>query len=474
MAIDADPPTTAEPATSKWLAGVYEPVADELDVADLEVAGELPAGLRGAYLRNGPNQAFPPIGAHHLFDGDGMVHGLYLADGKARYRNRWIESKGLLAERRRGKACFGGLGQWVVPDPDVVEEAGGMKNTANTHVVRHAGRILALMEACPPTELSAELETLGEHDFDGRLQGAMTAHPKVDPATGEMLFFGYSPFPPYLRFHVADASGALVRSVDLDLPAPVMQHDFAVTATHAVFFDLPATFDLTRWMQGGSSVAWEPERGARIGVLPRDGDATAVRWIEVEPFYVFHFLDAWDSPDGTEITVLGCRADRLPIGFDDDEMADTSAASLHRWHIDLTSGTVRDEPVDDRPGDFPRIDDRRAGLGARYGYVSVTSEWAPGDVAFDGIAKYDLERDEVAVHHVGPGRRCGEAVFAPDPDGTAEDDGWLLDLVIDDATRATELWVLDARDVTADPIAKVQLPRRVPVGFHGSWLPEPA
>jgi carotenoid cleavage dioxygenase len=170
MSIDADP------SIQQWLTGANEPVHDELDVADLEVEGELPAGLQGAYLRNGPNPQFDPVGRYHLFDGDGMLHGVYLQDGTARYRNRWVESKGLLAERRRGRACYGGLSHFVLPDADVLAEGGMLKNTANTHVVRHAGSIYALLEAAPPTVVSPTLETVGETDFDGALAGPMTAH----------------------------------------------------------------------------------------------------------------------------------------------------------------------------------------------------------------------------------------------------------------------------------------------------------
>jgi carotenoid cleavage dioxygenase len=464
--------SVVDPSVERWLTGPNEPVHDQLDVADLEVEGELPAGLQGTYLRNGPNPQFDPIGAYHLFDGDGMLHGIALQDGGARYRNRWVESKGLLAERARGRACYGGLSQFTMPDPDVLAEGGMLKHTANTHVINHAERTFALMEATPPTLVDpVTLETLGDFDFGGLLASPMTAHPKLDPETGEMLFFGYSPFPPYLRFHTVAPDGTLVQSVDLDIPNAVMVHDFVVTERHAVFFDLPAIFDVPGMLEGKPGVRWEPEHGARIGVLPRGAESgDEARWFELPPFYVFHFLNAWNSPDGRTITVVGCRNERLPITFGDEQIGSVQP-SLHEWTIDLDAGTVSDRQLDDRSGDFPRVAPSAETRSGRYGYVAVIGHKDGLDGGFDGIAKYDLEAGTSEVHALPAGLQCGEAVFAPDPDGTAEDDGWLLDLVVDKATRATELWVLDARDVTAAPLAKVTMPRRVPPGFHGSWLP---
>ena len=457
------------PTPSPFLQGLLAPVFDERDDRALDVVGELPSGLQGMFVRNGPNPQFAPKGKYHPFDGDGMVHAVYLEDGVPRYRNRWVESKGLGAERARGHALYGGLAEFSIPEPDVVAEGGIIKNTANTHTVRHAGKILALLEACPPTELSRELETLGVWDFDGALQGAFTAHPKIDPVSGEMMFFGYQPFPPYLRYHVVDASGALVHSADIDLPNPIMMHDFAVTEHWTVFLDSPALFDAAAMMSGGSMIRWAPEAGTRLGVMPRHGDGSDVRWFDVDDQYVVHFFNAWE--DGDRLEVRAPRFARMPGAFEFDDPTGREAPVPWRWSIDLAAGTVTDEQTDDREGEFPRVNDDLATRETRYLYNCLPRTWEL-EFEFHGVVKYDIATGAAEEHFYAESEVSGEHVFAPDPDGTAEDDGWLLSFVTDRATDSTDLVVLDAHDIGAEPVARVRIPRRVPLGFHANWFPE--
>jgi len=460
-----------DPTLSPYFQGNYAPVQEETEVTDLTVVGEIPAALRGIYMRNGANQAFPPLGAYHVFDGDGMVHAVYLDEGQARYKNRFVRSKGLEVEEEAGHALFGGLANFTFPAPEVMERAGMMKNTANTNIIRHGGRYLALMEAAHPTEIDRELETIGEYTYGGALHGSMTAHPKWDPATGELVFFGYSPFPPYARYHVADASGTLTRSVDIELPRAVMMHDFVMTSRHVVFFDLPAVFDVDAMMKGETGIRWEPEHGARIGVMPRDGDNDDIAWFELDPFFVFHFMNGWDADD-TTVVVDGSRASRMPVVFGDDVLTERVFPTLHRWTLDLASGMVKEEQLDDRPGDFPRINAHREGSVNRYGYLATVDQVTDGPVQFTGVTKYDTTTGTSVTHAYGTDVDAGEAVFAPDPDGNAEDAGWLLNFVYDRPTGTSALVINDARDLGAPPVATVEMPRRVPFGFHGNWMPE--
>lgn len=461
---------TIDSPTSPFLTGLLTPVTDERDDRDLEVVGELPTGLRGMFVRNGPNQQFAPIGGYHPFDGDGMVHAVYLEDGGARYRNRWIDSKGLLAERKRGHAVFGGLGELVLPDMDVQAEAGIMKNTANTHTVRHGGKTFALMEAGAPTEIGHELETIGEWDYDGKLVGPMTAHPKIDPFTGEMHFFGYSPFPPYLRYHVVDPDGTLVHSTDIELPNAVMMHDFAITEHFVLFIDSPAIFDVASAMSGGSLMRWDEAAGTRLGVLPRRGDGDQIRWFDIDPCYVVHVFNAWD--DGNRIELRAPRFSRMPGGFEFDDPTRTAEAPMPwHWSIDLAAGTVTDEQTDDLGGEFPRVNDNLASRPTRYLYNCQSRNW-DFEFEFNSVVQYDLETGGCDQHVYAETEVSGEHAFAPDPDGAAENDGWLLSFVTDRASDTTDLVVLDAHDITADPVARVRIPRRVPIGFHANWFPE--
>lgn len=474
--VDANGPDLWVGVDDPFLSGQYEPVHDERDDPALAVTGELPTALRGMYLRNGGNPLFPPPGRFHVFDGDGMLHGLRLdGEGGASYANRWVRSRGLEYERRVGHAVYGGLSEFAMPDAEALEAGGLYKNTANTNVIRHAERYLALMEGAHPTEVTHDLDTVGEYDFGGRLQGAMTAHPRFDADTGEMLFFGYSPFPPYLRYHVVSAGGELVRSTDVPIGRSVMMHDFVTTEHHVLWFDLPALFDGEALMSGGTAIAWRPEEGARIGVMPRDGEGGDTAWFDVDPFYVFHFMNAHEDAQG-RIVVDGCRASAMPTAFGDDPLPDASVRPyLWRWEIDPSTGPVAERQLDDRPGDFPRINDARNGKPYRYGVQGHTRKWSrDAGVEFDGVIVFDHDTGTSVEHLYGPTKVCGEAVFAADPDGTAENDGWLLNFVTDLTDRTTEFVVLDARDVTAGPVARVQLPRRVPFGFHGNWLPDPA
>lgn len=458
-----------ESEQNPFLQGNFAPWRMEGDAPDLEVIGELPRELRGTYYRNGPNPAFEPIGRYHWFDGDGMVHAIHLEDGRAHYRNRWVASDGLEEERAAGHALYPGLLE-IKPT-----EAPRFKVAANTNTVFHANRLLALVESSPPTELDPRsLETRGLYDFAGRLVSPMTAHPKLDPVNGEMLFFGYSPFPPYLTYYVVDATGAIVHAEPIDMAWPSMIHDFAVTETHAIFLLCPIVFDFEKLAAGGPLFSWQPERGTRIGVMPRRGRSADVRWFETDPCYVFHPMNAYD--DGGTVVLDVHRYEELrfmsPSAARTPEWRDKQVAHLHRWRLDLAGGGLRSEALDDHEGEFPRVDERLVGRRHRFGYFAAMGpEGNPTLLPeFTAVVKIDLDRGgrtEVRAH--GAGNGCGEPVFAPRRVDAAEDDGWVLYLAYDRARNASELLVVDARDFAGEPVARVRLPHRIPYGFHGNW-----
>jgi carotenoid cleavage dioxygenase len=454
------------PTDDPHLQGGHAPVWDELTVEDLPVRGELPREIAGVYMRNGPNPAFPPISYTWPFDGDGMVHALHLADGRAAYRNRFVLTAGLRAERRAGRALYGGLARPVPPDPALVGpdgDPGPFKNVANTNVVRHAGRTLALWEAGLPYELTRDLETLGVHDFAGRVQGAFTAHPKLDPVTGEMLVFRYGPRAPHLLYTAVDASGAVTRQVPIETPVPVMVHDFAATPAHVVFVLCPVVIDGEAAKRGGPVLAWRPELGTRIAVLRRDG-TEAPRWFHTDPFFLFHIMNAHEEDGAGRIAV-----DYVQHGA---FMAPGAAPCLWRLTLDLAGGGAARRQLDDRIGEFPRVDPARAGLRNRYGWLPVRGGASGGHGGgFGALARYDFATGAVAVRDFGPGREVDEPVFVPRPGAVEEGDGWVMAYVYERASDGSVCVLLDARDIGGVPVAEIVMPRRVPHGFHGNWMP---
>jgi carotenoid cleavage dioxygenase-like enzyme len=465
---------TRESDVNPFFQGNFGPWPEEGHVDGLEVIGEIPRELNGTFYRNGPNPAFEPAGRYHWFDGDGMIHAVTLRDGRASYRNRWVESDGLREERRAGRALYPGI---LELSPT---EVAGFKVTANTNIVFHAGKLLALVESSLPTAMvPCTLETVGLYDFGGKLATPMTAHPKLDPETGEMLFFGYSPFPPHLTYHVADRTGALVRSEVVDVAWPSMMHDFAITKDYVIFLLCPIVFSFEDLARRGGVFSWEPERGTRIGVMPRSGGNADVRWFDTDPCYVFHPMNAY-AENGTLVLDVA-RYEELrfmqPDAARDPGWRDKNVARLHRWTIDLANGGgLRSTPLDDGDGEFPRVDERRLGRKHRFGYTAATGTEgnASGLPVWSAVHKYDLERGSIERHAFGAGNGCGEPLFVPRRPDAAEDDGWVLVLNYDQARDGSDLYVLDARDVAGAPVAQVRLPHRVPYGFHGNWVPATA
>lgn len=447
---------TAARTTNPYLLGNYAPVTEETTAFDLEVTGRLPEALQGLLLRDGPNP-YGPVdpSTYHWFTGDGMVHGLRIEGGRAAwYRNRWVRTPDLAAR-----------GAFPAPPPSPINVTIGGSGAVN--VLAHAGRILACGEVGLPYELTPELDTVGQCDFDSTIGTNFTAHPKVDPETGELLAFGYDFGPTNLRYHRFDAAGRTVQTEVIDTPAPTMMHDFGVTATRVVFMDLPVIFDAER-LGRGMPFRWEPSNGARLGVMPRDGGNEDVVWVELEPCYVFHPLNAYDDGDRIVMDVV-----RHPTMFSTSRVGpdEPTAPTLDRWVIDPVAGTVTETRLDDRPQEFPRLDERLVGRQHRFGYAVEL----PRNAAFDaaGIVKNDLVAGTSEVHHLGPGRTASEAVFVPAGPAAGEDEGWLVAPVHDAATDRSDVVVLDARDVSDPPVATVHLPVRIPYGFHGSWVPSP-
>jgi len=455
------------PTDSPMLRGPWAPWPMEGEIRDCAVVGEIPRDLNGTLYRNGPNPQFAPPGSYHFFLGDGMLHAFSFENGRCHYRNRWVRTPRFEAERAAGEPLFGNLFDGEANDPRAAGIPGG---GANTNVVWHAGRLLALVEGgLPPVELDPEtLATRGIWDFDGALTGGIfTAHPKLDPETGEMLAFGYSPIAPWLTYIEVDRDGRLVRHDPIDAPYPSMVHDFVTTKTHLVFPVFPATLRIERMLRGESVMGWEPELGTRIGILPRGAKTSEMRWLDTDPCYVFHPFNAYD--DGRRIVCDMAQYPRLPLALPGEAGTVVATSSLWRWTIDLDGGSVKREPLDDRVVDFPRLDERRTGLPYRYGFAGCGGR--DGVDGFHEIVRYDLATGAAAVHRAGAHDTVNEPIFVPRTPTSPEGQGYLLSVVWRAAEDRSDLLVLDAENVDREPLAIVRLPHRVPNGFHGNWRP---
>jgi carotenoid cleavage dioxygenase len=452
------------------LSGNFAPIGPELDVGDLSVvSGRIPEELSGVYMRNGPNPLFKPLSYTYPLDGDGMIHAVYLDNGRARYRNRFVETRGLRAERRAGRALYGGVMRPVPVDPALVGadgEPGPLKNGACIHVIRHGGHLLALYEASAGYEMTMELETIGEWraGTDSPLQ--LGAHNRRHPQTGALFALTYTIDQPIVQFHQIGPSGNLISTFSLSLDAPTMLHDFVLTERHVVLLACPAVFDLAALERGQPLLQWRPELGTRIGVAGLDGGS--VLWLDAEPFFVFHFANGFEA--GGRIVIDYVRHERLSLGSGENGHR---PPMLHRMSIDLAGRRIADDRVADLAVEFPRANDLREATRTRFVYsATLTDSFGqpdPPSATFNAIVRADAETGDLVRHDFGH-RLVGEAVFVPRARPAAEDDGYLAAFVYDPATRTSDFVLLDAAHVDREPVAVVRLPQRVPQGLHGSWI----
>jgi carotenoid cleavage dioxygenase len=473
-----------ETRTEPYLSENYAPIREEKTFDDLRVIGELPREMDGMYVRTGPNPQFDPVGAYHWFDGDGMLHGVRVKDGKASYRNRYVQTAGYKAEKKAGHAVWAGLMEmqrnFAIPE-DERGDVGISKNAGNTALVWHDGQLLTLWEGGEPHAIKVPgLETAGPYNYCGKLVSAFTAHPKVDDITGEMMFFGYNPMSaPHLQYSVVSRDGELQFTRDIDIPRGVMMHDFAVTEHYSIFMDLPLTFSIERAMKGGPVLAFEADLPARYGIMPRHGTNADIKWFELPSHYVFHTANAHE--DGDEVVLTACRLRttnvlqpaELPQNRNGDiDGGAADQALTHRWRFNLATGVINEEQLDDISSDFPRVNDSLVGRSTRYSYSARFAKRDENGIppAFEGVHKYDHQKGTIERHLHGPKRYGGEAVFVPRNGGQDEDDGWLVTYVYDSNDGSSEMVVIDAKDIAAAPIARVLVPSRIPYGFHGAWI----
>ena len=465
-----------------YRSGAWTPNVREWDADDLEVEGELPDDLDGVYLRNTENPVHPSIGMYHPFDGDGVLHQIRFRDGHAAYRNRFVRTDGFLAEQAAGRPLWTGL--MAAPEASEREDGWGargrMKDASSTDVVVHGGKALTTFYQCGDVYQldAATLADEGKAPWTAAFPSptGVSAHTKLDERTGELLVFGYGKEAPYLHYGVVDPAGELVHAIDVPLPGPRLPHDMAFTEHYAIFNDLPLYWAPELLAQGVHVPTWYPDQPSRFGIVPRRGSTDDVRWFEAAPTYVLHWINAYE--DGDEVVLDGFfqhdpspakvpGADRMATAYRYLDL-ERLQARPHRWRFDLATGETKEEPLSDRIMEFGMINGRHAGRPYRYSY-DMTG--APGWFLFDGLVKHDLVTGAEQRYDFGPGVFASETPFAPRPDASAEDDGYLVTFTTDLVEDRSECLVFDAADITVGPIARVRLPERICSGTHACWAP---
>lgn len=461
-----------------YLHGIYAPTLNQMHVENLEVTGELPADLVGAYFRNGPNPVHQPANRHHPFDGDGMVHGVYFRDGQAVYRNRYVQTAALAQELADGKSVSPG----VMGPFDYAVSRFGIKDTSNTDLFWYAGDLMSLWyNAGHPYRLdSMTLQTKGYFDLEGRQQRRMSAHSKVDWSTGELLFFDYGDEPPFMTYGVSDPAGRLLHEVPIDLPGPRLPHDIGFTSHYAILHDLPFFHDMDVLRRHKYRVlTFHRDVPTRFGIIPRRGQGDEVRWFECEPCYILHVTNCWE--EGDWVVMDGCRSlNPMPDAQPGEgELASMLAymrleANAYRWRFNLVTGEVREGDIDDLNTEFNKSNPIFHGVKSKYSYHQRIPLLHEGGytLRFTGLVKYDNDTGRSEQWDYGAGVFGSEAVFAPKPGAdrnSAEDDGYVITLATDTRNWESHCLVFAATDIAQGPIAHVKMPQRVPFGFHATW-----
>jgi carotenoid cleavage dioxygenase-like enzyme len=445
------------PAVKFWQHGNYRPVSEEVTETALKVEGSIPPELSGLYVRNGTNSSTGI--ADHFFGGDGMLHGVRLEAGQAKwYRNRYVDTPVYRKETSRFSA----------PKPE--------NTTSAVSLIYHGDKLLSLGEFGYPYVINPDdLSTEGTYSYDGKLPGNMTAHPRIDPDTGELLFFGYDVTAPYMTYMRADAAGNMLQVEPVEMTGPSMVHDFAVTKNYVVFMEMPVRFSWMSVIAGsGLPFKWDDDAPCRFGVMPRTGTNADVKWFDIPTCFFFHIMNSFEQ--GDEVVLDAARYDALWVENSHDFF---HPAHLSRFSMNMKTGKASVERIYGAPMEFPQVNREYWTKDYRYGYSLVVDAENDSpeliDKAESGLRKYDLKTGEADSYLPGASLIPGEAVFIPASEsGGAEDDGYLASYIYDKNTETSAFCLFDATKVSEGPICKVHLPVRVPVGFHGVWVPDSA
>ncbi len=473
-----DAPAWTAAIDNPYLHGVYAPTTKQVTAEDLEVVGKLPEDLYGVYMRNGPNPQFAPPGKYHPFDGDGMVYAIYFRDGKASYRNRWVETDAFKAERDAGKSIWSG----IMGEHDYAEEGLSVKDTSNTDILYFNGGLMTLWyNAGIPYRLDQNtLETTGRENFNGQLKRALSAHAKIDLEKNELIYFDYWDEPPYMLYGVADSNGKVIHQQEIELPGARLPHDIGFTPNYVLLHDLPLFHDLDVLRRSKKRiVTFHRDMPARFGVQPRYGKGSEVKWFDCAPCYILHIVNCWE--EGDWVVQVGCRSTN-PMPKANPEEGELShmlaymrlEANMYVWKFNMKTGEVAEGDLHDMNTEFCRINPLYGGYKNRYSYNQyiMTEDDGARTLAFGGLVKYDLESGGYERWDYGDGVYGSEAPFCPKRGATRqdrEDDGYVITFVTNSHNWRSECLIFDGKCISQGPVARVKMPHRLPYGFHANW-----
>ncbi len=455
------------------MMGPFAPVTDELVLDDLPVEGTIPVDLNGVYLRNGPNPRFKPQGAYHPFDGDGMLHAAEFRDGTVTYRNKWVRTQGWLDDDAAGRETHWGVRQTLKGRTDMV-----LADAANTDVLGHAGYAVATwyLSGEPHRIDPVSLQTVGTGDYVSGPGKGISAHGKVDEDTGELMFFDYFDFAPFMTYSVVDAEGELVHHVPVELPGDRLPHDMGITKNYSILHDLPVYHDEEALQAGRHKIRFNAQMPARFGVIPRRGAADSIRWFEFSPCFLYHVVNCWE--EGDEVVMVACRF--MPTldengTIDEQRTARMIAelgmdARLWRYRMNMVTGETHEECLNaDYNIEFPSFNTAYTGQRSQWAYLV---DHSPQGLHWTGIRKMNTDTGESAGNWSdGPEDTWySEPWFAPADNPRSEDHGYVITFAWNTRTERQELQVFDAQTIERGPVARIALPRHVPVGFHACWM----
>lgn len=451
---------------SPYLDGIFTPLKEEKEEYNLKTEGEIPSDLNGKLVFNASNPQFKPKNFYSWFDGDGMIHSTSIQNGKVSYKNKYVRTNGFIEEQKKGKPIWDG----IIGKIDETKEHGNMKDSSNTSIVWFNNILLSLWYLSGrPYQIDPEtIETKGIYNFYGKFENYMAAHTKLDPRTGELVFFNYNLYkPPFMNYGVISKDNK-VHYTPIHIPESSYCHDIAITKNYSILIDLPLAWKMEPGKKQRRFLEFNLNRPSRFGVIPRLGTDSDIRWFTANPCYMFHVVNSYE--ENNKIILYGCRIDN-PMPEKANLLAPNEgtlsfAPVFHKWEFDLITGTTKEEQLDEVYAEFPRINEDFAGEKYRYSYHG---RFTSGEILQDAFIKYDRETISNKLYEMPKGLYCNEPVYVKSIKSEAEDGGYLLSYISSEHTKG-EVWIFSASEIEKGPIGKIFLPERLPPVFHGTWV----